>query len=240
VHIERGLVTSVGAPARPVALLIATDTSCVEPLRYYLHRAGFAVAVMRLVEGAIPSRTWHRASVTILDRIHGSDGGRTAASPKQVWPNPILVLGATVEGDASLDRPITGRRLAAKLETVLELASGAAARPADPLVAGPVSMDISRHEVRVGGKPVFLRVKEFDLLETFLRRPGRVLSRDFLAAAAWGIGVEPLSNTLDVHVWRLRQKLETDPSRPRLLETVRRRGYRLSTDPARSSEALPD
>jgi two-component system response regulator RegX3 len=87
-------------------------------------------------------------------------------------------------------------------------------------------MDVLRHEVRVQGRLVALPPKEFDLLEAFLRRRGRLLSREFLIEAVWGSDYVGDGRTLDVHVTRLRRKIEPDPHRPRHLVTVRGRGYK--------------
>jgi DNA-binding response OmpR family regulator len=83
--------------------------------------------------------------------------------------------------------------------------------------------------------PLFLRVKEFDLLEAMPRRKDQVLSREFLIAAGWGIGAIPSTNTLDVHVLRLRQKVELVPRRPRYILTRRGQGYCFVDDPDRTS-----
>jgi two-component system, OmpR family, response regulator RegX3 len=103
------------------------------------------------------------------------------------------------------------------------------------LTGGPVELDIQRHEARVRGTPVFLRVKEFDLLEAMLRRKHRVLSREFLIAAGWGFGAIPSTNTLDVHVLRLRRKVELEPGRPQHILTRRGQGYCFVEDPARTT-----
>jgi len=96
----------------------------------------------------------------------------------------------------------------------------------DVLASGPVRMDVSRHEVRVEDAVVDFPPKEFDLLETFLRRSGRLLTRDFLIREVWGPDYFGDTKTLDVHVKRLRQKIEADPHRPVHLLTVRGLGYR--------------
>jgi len=96
----------------------------------------------------------------------------------------------------------------------------------DVLSVGPVEMNVVRHEVRIRGTHADLPPKEFDLLETFLRRRGRLLTRDFLIEAVWGSDYFGDSKTLDVHVKRLRQKIEGDPHHPKHLVTVRGLGYK--------------
>ncbi len=94
------------------------------------------------------------------------------------------------------------------------------------LAGGPVRMDVARHEVAVRGDSVSLPPKEFELLEAFLRRKGRLLTRDFLIEEVWGPDYFGDTRTLDVHVKRLRRKVEADPHRPDHLLTVRGLGYK--------------
>ncbi len=95
------------------------------------------------------------------------------------------------------------------------------------LEVGPVRMDVERHTVTVDGTDVRLPLKEFELLEMFLRNPGRVLTRGQLIDRVWGSDYVGDTKTLDVHVKRLRSKLEADPAEPKLLTTVRGLGYKL-------------
>jgi two-component system, OmpR family, response regulator RegX3 len=94
------------------------------------------------------------------------------------------------------------------------------------LRGGPVELDVVRHEARVRGEPVKLTPKEFELLEVFLERRGRMLTREFLITEVWGPNYYGDTKTLDVHVKRLRQKIEEDPHQPAHLVTVRGLGYR--------------
>lgn len=98
--------------------------------------------------------------------------------------------------------------------------------PDDMLAGGQVTMDVARHEVRVGDASVAFPPKEFELLETFLRRKGRLLTREFLIEEVWGTDYFGDTKTLDVHVKRIRQKIEPDPHEPRYLVTVRGLGYK--------------
>src|SRR5947207_11576965 len=98
--------------------------------------------------------------------------------------------------------------------------------PVEVLRGGPVELDVGTHEARVDGEPLSLPPKEFELLETLLRRKGRLLTRDFLIEEVWGADYYGDTRTLDVHVKRLRQKIERDPHQPAHLLTVRGLGYR--------------
>ena len=102
-----------------------------------------------------------------------------------------------------------------------------AEEPADEiLVGGPVELDTARHEVVVRGEHVGFPPKEFELLETFLRRQGRLLTRDYLIEEVWGAGYFGDTKTLDVHIKRIRKKVEEDPHRPAHVVTVRGLGYK--------------
>jgi two-component system response regulator RegX3 len=138
------------------------------------------------------------------------------------------VVGLEVGADDYVTKPFSVRELVSRVRANLRRTrSAAAADPGDDvLVGGPVRMDVARHEVVVRGEPVPFPPKEFELLETFLRRKGRLLTRDFLIEEVWGPEYFGDTRTLDVHVKRLRRKVESDPHRPDHLQTVRGLGYK--------------
>jgi two-component system response regulator RegX3 len=124
-------------------------------------------------------------------------------------------------------KPYSPRELVARIRAVLRRnASEAAEVSAPTLSAGPVRMDVERHVVSVSGDAVPLPLKEFELLELLLRNAGRVLTRGQLIDRVWGADYVGDTKTLDVHVKRLRSKIEPDPSAPRYLITVRGLGYK--------------
>ncbi|MGA8846477.1 MAG: response regulator transcription factor, partial [Nocardioides sp.] len=133
-----------------------------------------------------------------------------------------LELGA----DDYVTKPYSPRELVARIRAVLRRGQDPDLSP-DTLEAGPVRMDVERHVVTVGGHEQRLPLKEFELLEMFLRNPGRVLTRGQLIDRVWGSDYVGDTKTLDVHVKRLRAKLEPDPSEPKYLVTVRGLGYKL-------------
>jgi two-component system response regulator RegX3 len=136
------------------------------------------------------------------------------------------VVGLEIGADDYVTKPYSPRELVARIRAVLRRGLEPDLAPTT-LEAGPVRMDVERHVVTVDGEPQRLPLKEFELLELFLRNPGRVLTRGQLIDRVWGSDYVGDTKTLDVHVKRLRAKLESDPSHPTMLVTVRGLGYKL-------------
>jgi two-component system response regulator RegX3 len=144
------------------------------------------------------------------------------------------VVGLELGADDYVTKPYSARELIARIRAVLrrggEVLDGPATTPGPVVLeAGPVRMDVERHTVTVAGQEVGLPLKEFDLLEYLLRNVGRVLTRGQLIDRVWGADYVGDTKTLDVHVKRLRSKIEQDPSSPRHLLTVRGLGYKYDT-----------
>jgi two-component system, OmpR family, response regulator RegX3 len=137
------------------------------------------------------------------------------------------IIGLELGADDYLPKPFNPRELLARIRAVLRRRAEPEDSAASVLEAGPVRMDVDRHVVSVGGSVVQLPLKEFELLEFLLRNAGRVLTRGQLIDRVWGADYVGDTKTLDVHVTRLRAKIEDDPRAPRLLLTVRGLGYRL-------------
>jgi two-component system, OmpR family, response regulator RegX3 len=138
------------------------------------------------------------------------------------------VVGLELGADDYVTKPYSARELVARIRAVLRRRSDSEpAAEGQVLEAGPVRMDVDRHVVSVDGEPVALPLKEFDLLELLLRNAGRVLTRGQLIDRVWGADYVGDTKTLDVHVKRLRAKLEPDPATPKYLLTVRGLGYKL-------------
>jgi len=136
------------------------------------------------------------------------------------------VVGLELGADDYVTKPFSSRELVARIRAVLRR-HGQAEEPDDAaLEAGPVRMDVERHTVSVSGRGVQLPLKEFELLEMLLRNAGRVLTRMQLIDRVWGADYVGDTKTLDVHVKRLRAKIEPDPAVPRYLVTVRGLGYK--------------
>jgi two-component system response regulator RegX3 len=139
------------------------------------------------------------------------------------------VTGLELGADDYVTKPFSVRELVSRVRANLRRVRPRAVPPAEEiLTGGPVRMDVARHEVAVHGESVALPPKEFELLEVLLRRKGRLLTRDLLIEQVWGADYYGDTRTLDVHVKRLRRKLEEDPHHPVHLLTVRGLGYKFA------------
>ena len=136
------------------------------------------------------------------------------------------VVGLELGADDYVTKPFSSRELVARIRAVLRRGSEADELVPGTVEAGPVRMDVERHVVTVDGRSAPMPLKEFDLLELLLRNAGRVLTRMQLIDRVWGADYVGDTKTLDVHVKRLRAKVEPDPANPRYLVTVRGLGYK--------------
>ena len=220
-------------------LVVEDEESIAEPLAYMLGREGFEVAVASTGPAALEEFRRGGADLVLLDlMLPGLSGTEVCRALRATSSVPIIMLtardsevdkvvGLELGADDYVTKPFSHRELVARIRAVLRRrAEPEAAEPA-ALVAGPVRMDVERHLVTVDGEPVSLPLKEFELLELLLRNVGRVLTRTQLIERVWGADYVGDTKTLDVHVKRLRTKLEPVPSRPRHLLTVRGLGYKL-------------
>ena len=136
------------------------------------------------------------------------------------------VVGLEMGADDYVTKPYSARELLARVRAVLRRLAEADEPAGAPVQAGPVRMDVDRHVVTVNGKVTSMPLKEFELLELLLRHAGRVLTRGQLIDRVWGSDYVGDTKTLDVHVKRLRAKIEPDPGNPRYILTVRGLGYK--------------
>jgi len=139
------------------------------------------------------------------------------------------VVGLELGADDYVTKPYSSRELIARIRAVLRRGNDQEDLDDSVLQAGPVRMDVERHVVNVGGEEISLPLKEFDLLEYLMRNAGRVLTRGQLIDRVWGSDYVGDTKTLDVHVKRIRAKIEPDPAAPRYLITVRGLGYKLES-----------
>ena len=222
-------------------LVVEDEESFSDALSYMLRREGFDAVVARSGPEALAEFDRSGADIVLLDLmlpgLPGTEVCRTLRGRSNV---PIIMLtakdgeidkvvGLELGADDYVTKPYSARELVARIRAVLRR-RGDAAEPPPPegvLEAGRVRMDVERHVVAVDGEPVSLPLKEFDLLEYLLRNAGRVLTRGQLIDRVWGSDYVGDTKTLDVHVKRLRAKLEPDPANPTLLLTVRGLGYKL-------------
>jgi two-component system, OmpR family, response regulator RegX3 len=221
-------------------LVVEDEESLADSVRYNLEREGYAVSVAPDGRRALERFRNDPPSLVILDlmlpEVSGLDVCRTIRSHSDV---PIImvtakdseadkVAGLELGADDYVTKPFSMRELVSRVRANLRRTRPhAVPSPADEILeGGPVRMDVARHEVAVREDAVSLPPKEFELLEAFLRRKGRLLTRDFLIEEVWGPDYFGDTRTLDVHVKRLRRKLEDDPHRPDHLLTVRGLGYK--------------
>jgi two-component system response regulator RegX3 len=224
---------------RPTILLIEDEASLADTVRYSLEREGYAVTVAEDGRIGLDRFRVDEPSLVILDlmlpEVSGLDVCRQI---RQVSDVPIVIVtakdseaekvaGLELGADDYVTKPFSVRELVSRVRANLRRVDMSGPKEADEVLgSGPVRMDVSRHEVRVRDAVVDFPPKEFELLETLLRRAGKLLTRDSLIHEVWGPDYFGDTKTLDVHVKRLRQKIEADPHHPVHLLTVRGLGYR--------------
>ena len=221
-------------------LVVEDEESISDPLSYLLRQEGFEVAVAATGPEGLAEFDRSGADIVLLDLmlpgLSGTEVCRTLRARSSV---PVIMLtardseidkvvGLELGADDYVTKPFSTRELVARVRAVLRRRG---AEPEDvetaALEAGPVRMDVERHVVTVDGRHVQLPLKEFELLEILLRNAGRVLTRGQLIDRVWGADYVGDTKTLDVHVKRLRAKIEPDPGVPQHLVTVRGLGYKL-------------
>jgi two-component system, OmpR family, response regulator RegX3 len=220
-------------------LVVEDEESFSDPLSYMLRNEGFEVAVAATGPEALDEFDRHGADLVLLDlMLPGLPGTEVCRQLRTRSTVPVIMLtakdseidkvvGLELGADDYVTKPFSSRELVARIRAVLRRHGGAAEEIEDAaLEAGPVRMDVERHTVSVAGNGVQLPLKEFELLEMLLRNAGRVLTRMQLIDRVWGADYVGDTKTLDVHVKRLRAKIEPDPALPRYLVTVRGLGYK--------------
>jgi two-component system response regulator RegX3 len=218
-------------------LVVEDEESYSDALAYMLRKEGFDVAVAGTGPDALSEFDRAGADIVLLDlMLPGLPGTEVCRRLRQVSAVPVImvtakdaevdkVVGLELGADDYITKPYSPRELVARVRAVLRRGQDVDALP-PTLEAGRVRMDVERHVVTVDGAEVRLPLKEFELLEIFLRNPGRVLTRGQLIDRVWGADYVGDTKTLDVHVKRLRAKIEPDPGSPRYLVTVRGLGYK--------------
>lgn len=222
-------------------LIVEDEESLADPLAYLLRKEGFEVSVATDGPSALSEFDRAGADIVLLDlMLPGMSGTDVCKQLRARSSVPVImvtardseidkVLGLELGADDYVTKPYSVRELIARIRAVLRRgAESDEAIFADlVLEAGPVRMDIERHVVSISATPIALPLKEFDLLEYLMRNKGRVLTRGQLIDRVWGADYVGDTKTLDVHVKRLRSKIEDDPANPVRLLTVRGLGYKL-------------
>jgi two-component system response regulator RegX3 len=222
-------------------LVVEDEESFSDALSYMLRREGYDAVVAATGPDAIAEFDRAGADIVLLDlMLPGLPGTEVCRALRSRSNVPIIMLtakdgeidkvvGLELGADDYVTKPYSARELVARIRAVLRRRGEAADAPSAEgvLEAGPVRMDVERHVVAVDTEQVSLPLKEFDLLEYLLRNAGRVLTRGQLIDRVWGADYVGDTKTLDVHVKRLRAKIEPDPANPKYLLTVRGLGYKL-------------
>jgi two-component system response regulator RegX3 len=222
-------------------LVVEDEESFSDALTFMLTREGFEVEVAATGPDALVSFDSSGADLVLLDvMLPGLSGTEVCRALRQRSSVPVIMLtardseidkvvGLEIGADDYVTKPFSGRELVARIRAVLRRRGEGEELLPSALEAGPVRMDVDRHTVTVTGELVTLPLKEFELLEFLLRNTGRVLTRSQLIDRVWGSDYVGDTKTLDVHVKRLRGRIEKEPANPRHLITVRGLGYKFES-----------
>jgi len=230
-------------------LIIEDEKPMADAIRYSLEAEGFEVEIATDGEQGLRRFDEGRYDLVVLDlMLPGMDGLEICKRMRLAGSTPVImltakdsemdrVLGLELGADDYITKPFSMRELTARVRAVMRRSQASeAARAHKVLESGDVSLDVERHEVTARGRVVDVALTEFRLLELFLDNSGRVLSREYLISAGWGGEFYAQNKALDVHIRRLRERLEEDPSNPLRIITVRGVGYRFEPHQAASGD----
>ena len=220
-------------------LIVEDEEALSDPLAFLLGREGFQTIVVDNGLDALPVFDREGADLVLLDvMLPGMSGMEVCRKLREVSSVPIImltakdseldkVLGLELGADDYVTKPYSARELIARIRAVLRRRSAETDSATESVLqGGPVRMDIDRHVVTVNGEEISMPLKEFELLEILLRNVGRVMTRGQLIERVWGADYVGDTKTLDVHIQRLRSKIEPDSSAPQYVVPVRGLGYK--------------
>lgn len=219
-------------------LVVEDEINLREPLVYLLQKEGYDVIEAEDGNAAVELFHSHNPDLLLLDlMLPGLSGNEVCRQIRSASEVPIIMLtakdaeidkvvGLELGADDYVTKPYSTRELLARMKAVLRRGREVVQTESGMLKAGPVVMDLERHTVAVDGQMVQMPLKEFELLELLMENVNRVLTRGQIIDRVWGSNYFGDTKTLDVHVKRIRSKIEEDPSRPKLLQTVRGLGYK--------------
>ena len=220
-------------------LIVEDEPDLADPLAYLLRREGFEVEIAEDGGLALDAFASRGADIVLLDlMLPGMPGTEVCRVIRQTSKVPIIMLtakdsevdivvGLELGADDYITKPYSSRELLARMRAVLRRADSDELDVDDRIIqGGRVTLDIDRHTVAVDGKEISMPLKEFELLELLMRNAGRVLTRGQLIDRVWGSDYFGDTKTLDVHIKRIRSRIEANPSDPVMLLTVRGLGYR--------------
>jgi len=220
-------------------LIVEDEEALSDPLAFLLGREGFQTIVVDNGLDALPVFDREGADLVLLDvMLPGMSGMEVCRKLREVSSVPIImltakdseldkVLGLELGADDYVTKPYSARELIARIRAVLRRRSAETDSATESVLqGGPVRMDIDRHVVTVNGEEISRPLREFELVEILLRNVGRVMTRGQLIERVWGADYVGDTKTLDVHIKRLRSKIEPDSSAPQYVVTVRGLGYK--------------
>ena len=222
----------------PKILVVEDEASFSEALAYVLGKEGFEVVVADTGDGAIAAFDKVGADLVLLDlMLPGLSGTEVCRQLRSRSSVPIIMLtakdtevdkvvGLELGADDYVTKPYSKAELIARIRAVLRRQGESSSMQEGVITAGPVRIDVERHQVNINDELVSLPLKEFELLEFLVRNSGRVLTRSQLIDRVWGSDYFGDTKTLDVHVKRLRAKIEKDPANPVYIQTIRGLGYK--------------
>lgn len=222
-------------------LIVEDEISFSEALAFLLEKEGFQITVAENGREALEKFDEKGADLILLDlmipEVSGTEVCRIIRTKSQV---PIIMLtakdaeidkvvGLELGADDYVTKPYSSRELLARIKAILRRNTSGGDLPTEngSLSVGPIKMDIDKHQVTIDTEVIPLPLKEFELLEFLLRNSGRVLTRNQLIDRVWGSDYFGDTKTLDVHIKRLRAKIEEDPANPKIIHTIRGLGYKL-------------
>jgi len=221
-------------------LIVEDEPDLADPLAYLLRREGFEVEIAEDGPAALDAFASRGADIILLDlMLPGMPGTEVCRVVRSTSKVPIIMLtakdsevdivvGLELGADDYVTKPYSSRELLARMRAVLRRSEGPELGLDDSVVdGGRVVLDIDRHTVAVDGETIPMPLKEFELLEVLMRNAGRVLTRGQLIDRVWGSDYFGDTKTLDVHIKRIRSRIERNPSEPVMLLTVRGLGSRL-------------
>ena len=221
-------------------LLVDDEVNLIDPIAYNLKQKGYDIITTYDGKTALEAFRREQPDLIILDwtlpDLQGVDILKQVREEQDFTPVIMLtgrtakediVEGLTAGADDYVTKPFTWEELLARISSVLRRAQQVSQSPGKRLRFGDIIMDTASHRVWLADKELSLSPREYALLEIFMNNPRRVYSRDDLIERVWGLDYDGDTKTVDVHICWLRQKIEEDPARPKMLQTVRGFGYRL-------------
>ena len=221
-------------------LVVEDEETLAEAIAFLLSTEGFEVSVAATGPDAVTEFDKNGADLILLDlMLPGLSGTEVCRQIRTKSSVPIIMLtakdseidkvvGLEIGADDYVTKPYSSRELIARIRAVLRRGEiSDFAEDGSAIEVGPVRMDTDRHVISVNGEQISLPLKEFELLEFLMRNAGRVLTRGQLIDRVWGSDYVGDTKTLDVHIKRLRAKIEKDPANPEYIQTVRGMGYKM-------------